>query len=598
MVDALRRLGVRGLSVTMPLKDAVVAHCDVHTAVVERLGAANCLTRADEAAVHADSTDGDGLLAAIACVHVIPAAPRCVVLGAGGAARAAIDALARAGAVDVAVVARRADAAARAAGVAATARVGTALDALDADVVVQATPVGMHDTATADATPLVDPASLRAGQVAVDLVYHPRVTPWLARAAAAGAATVEGVEVLVHQAHVALTGWLGADVPVDALHEAVAPSMTLTRTPSIGTRRVPGYDRILAALTVAVAGFGVVMVYSATRDPLLSNNENPHYYLERQFAFVVLGALVMLLVSKIDYRRFEHVATPAYVLSILALIAVKSPLGSNALGSQRWFSFHGIQVQPSEFTVLAMILAIATYCERRPDGLSMRDVVRLLIMAGVPIFLVYLQPDLGTAIIMVIVLIVMLAIAGVPPRFLVILGIGGAGAAAFAIFLGVLQHYQIVRLTSFLGTTPYQVVNAKAAITSGGAFGKGFFHGISTNGGFVPESQTDFIFTAVGEQLGFVGAIGLIVALATIAGRMLRASMLARDHLGRLLAVGVFTFFAFSCFQNVGMIMGIMPVTGIPLPFMSYGGSAAVCFFLAVGVVLSVTNRRAAKALA
>jgi rod shape determining protein RodA len=370
--------------------------------------------------------------------------------------------------------------------------------------------------------------------------------------------------------------------------------MTLTRTRSlaIGARRVPGYDLVLVALTLAVSGFGVLMVYSATRDQLLRNLENPHYYLERQALFVALGAIVMLIVSKIDYRRFEHVATPAYLLSCFALLLVKSPLGSSALGSQRWFSFGPIQVQPSEFTVLAMILAIATYCERRPDGLSMRDVVRMLLMSSLPIGLVFIQPDLGTAIIMVIVLVVMLLIAGVPPRFLFLLTVAGAGIAFLAVVVGVLHHYQVVRLTGVFGSTPYQVVQAKAAIGSGGLLGKGFFHGVAGNLGFIPEQQTDFIFTAVGEQLGFVGAVGLILALAGIAGRMLRASMLAPDHLGRLLAVGVFTFFAFSCFQNVGMIMGLMPVTGIPLPFMSYGGSAAVCFFLAVGIVLSVTNRR------
>jgi rod shape determining protein RodA len=369
--------------------------------------------------------------------------------------------------------------------------------------------------------------------------------------------------------------------------------MTLTRLSIPGRRRRPaGYDAMLAALTCAVAAFGVVMVYSATRNELLSNGLNSHYYLFRQAGYVALGAVVMLAVSRIDYRHYETLATPLYILSICALFFVKTPLGSNALGSQRWFSFGPIQVQPSEFAVLAMILSIATYCERRPDGLSMRDVIRMLLLAAVPIFLVFIQPDLGTAIIMVVVLVVMLAIAGVPPRFLVLLGILAAGAATIAIVLGVLQHYQVVRLTSFLGTTPYQVQEAKDAIGAGGLWGQGFFHGQLVTLGFVPEDHTDFIFTAVGEQLGFVGALGLIVALAAVAGRMLRSSMQARDHLGRLLAVGVFTFFAFSCFQNVGMIMGLMPVTGIPLPFMSYGGSAAVCFFLAVGIVLSVTNRK------
>lgn len=367
--------------------------------------------------------------------------------------------------------------------------------------------------------------------------------------------------------------------------------MIHTRRPGIGARRIPGFDVVLAALALGVAAFGVLMVYSATRPGLLGPGSDPHYYLKRQALFVAIGVLIMLAVSRIDYRRLEQLATPAYVLSILALLAVRTPLGSNSLGSQRWFNFHFIQVQPSEFTVLAMILAIATYCERRPDGLSMRDVWRLLLMAGLPIFLVYLQPDLGTAIIMVVVLLVMLAIAGVPPRFLVLMAFVAVGVAFLAIVLGVLQHYQVLRLTGFLSQNQYQTVNSKAAIGAGGFFGQGLFHGSPTLG-YVPEQQTDFIFSVVGSQLGFIGAGGLIVALGAIAARMLRASMVAKDHLGRLLAVGVFTFFAFSCFQNVGMIMGLMPVTGIPLPLVSYGGSAAVCFFLAAGIVLSVTNRR------
>ena len=223
VVDAIRRLGIRGLSVTMPLKDVVLAHCEERSDVVARLGAANCLTATSQGTVRADSTDGDGLLAAIACARGTPAiGARCVVVGAGGAARAAVEALARAGATDVAVVARRADVAARAAGIAGVARVGTAADAGDADVIVQATPVGMVDTPSVDAEPLVDAAALGAGQVAVDLVYHPRVTPWLARAAAGGATTVGGDEVLVHQAAFALERWLGAPVPLDALHAVIA----------------------------------------------------------------------------------------------------------------------------------------------------------------------------------------------------------------------------------------------------------------------------------------------------------------------------------------------------------------------------------------
>jgi shikimate dehydrogenase len=223
VVDAVRRLGVRGLSVTMPLKGAVVAHCEEHSEVVARLGAANCLTPTSRGTVRADSTDGDGLLAAISCAGLGAVdGARCIVLGAGGAARAAIDGLARAGASDVAVLARRPDEAMRAAQLTPVARPGSTADAASATIIVQTTPIGMLDTAAVAAEPLLDADALGAGQVAVDLVYHPRVTPWLARAAARGATTVEGVEVLVHQAAVALAQWLDAEVPLAALHAAVA----------------------------------------------------------------------------------------------------------------------------------------------------------------------------------------------------------------------------------------------------------------------------------------------------------------------------------------------------------------------------------------
>jgi shikimate dehydrogenase len=222
VVDLIRRMGVRGLSITMPLKAAVVARCDARSETVDRLGAANCLVRAEDGAVRAESTDGDGLVRAIQCVtgrDVLGLA--CAVLGAGGAARAAIDALARAGAASVIVVARRTDAAASASRIADVARPGTTRDARDATLVVQATPIGMEDTDAEDDAPLLDASELGAGRIAVDLVYHPRVTPWLARAASAGATPVGGVEVLVHQAAAALELWLGQPIPLDALHDVV-----------------------------------------------------------------------------------------------------------------------------------------------------------------------------------------------------------------------------------------------------------------------------------------------------------------------------------------------------------------------------------------
>ena len=377
----------------------------------------------------------------------------------------------------------------------------------------------------------------------------------------------------------------------------------MTRGPRTGHRRFP-VDVLLVAAAVLVACVGVVMVYTATRGTLLSQGLDPHYYLKRQALFVVMGVVAMVAVAFIDYRRYEPVATAIYLLVVLSLLGV-FVVGSHALGSQRWYSLGPLQLQPSEFAVLGLILVVATYCARRAEeGLAWRDVIRILMLASVPIVLVLAQPDMGTAIIMTIVLLVMLAVAGLPGRILVILGVGAVLVVLAALETGLLHHYQIARLTSFLNqdathqsaarrTAIYNLQQAKNAIGSGGLLGTGLLHGPATNGGYVPEQQTDFIFTAVGEQLGFVGATAVLFLLGLIAFRVLRAAQLARDPFGRLLCTGIFTFLAFSVFQNAGMTMGIMPITGIPLPFLSYGGTAVLCFFLAVGVTLNVYARRA-----
>ncbi|MGO8824712.1 MAG: rod shape-determining protein RodA [Acidimicrobiales bacterium] len=378
---------------------------------------------------------------------------------------------------------------------------------------------------------------------------------------------------------------------------------TLARTHVASRRSVPPFDLILVVATLLVSVIGVVMVYTATRGPLLAQGEDPKSFLKKQGLFVVLGVITMLVVAVFDYRRLEPLATVLYWLIVLALVGV-FVVGSSAQGAARWFSVGPLQLQPSEFAVLALILAVASYCARRDEeGLAWRDVFRLLIMAGIPIVLVLLQPDLGTAMIMVIVLLVMLAVAGLPIRILVMLLIGTVLVALVAVDGGLLHHYQIARLTTFLNpnshsTNPYvqeAIYNgqqAKNAIGSGGLFGSGIGHGAQTNLGYVPEQQTDFIFTAVGEQLGFVGSVGLLALLGVIAWRVLHAAVVARDVFGRLICAGLFAFIAFSVFQNAGMTMGIMPITGIPLPFVSYGGTAVLVFFAAVGLALSVGARR------
>ena len=351
---------------------------------------------------------------------------------------------------------------------------------------------------------------------------------------------------------------------------------------------------------IILGATGVVAIYSATRQQLVNQGLNSHYYVERQGFFMVLGAVLMYLISRIDYRRFEIAATPLYVGSLFALAGV-FVIGKTALGAQRWYSFgSSIQIQPSEFTVLFLILAIATFCARRTEGLKMYDVMRLLVMAVVPLALIVKQPDLGTSVIIVLIVSAMMVIAGVPPRFMTLLAVLGSAGLVSAVLLNLLQKYQVDRFVSFLNqnsTNPqltallYEVNNAKSAIGSGGVFGAGLFHGLQTVLGYVPEQQTDFIFTAIGEQMGFIGSMFVVLLLAFVAFRMFIVGKRAKDTMGRLLCIGVFIFFAFSCFENIGMTMGIMPVTGIPLPLLSYGGSAETVFFVAAGMVLSVSRR-------
>jgi rod shape determining protein RodA len=377
------------------------------------------------------------------------------------------------------------------------------------------------------------------------------------------------------------------------------------RRPLMVRRPTVVVDPLLVLGAVAASAIGVVMVYTATRGNLLLQGSSPTYYLKRQALFVVLGLVVMACVGLFDYRKLESFGMAIYGLSIFVLVVVMVPhVGSHTLGSERWFNLGPLQLQPSEFAVLGMIIAVATYCTRRPDGLAWRDVVKLLVLGGVPIGLVMIQPDLGTGIIMSVVLLVMLAVAGLPTRILVLLLLGAVGLVALVLAVGLLHHYQILRITGFLHQSTkhltntlagavYNLQQAKDAIGAGGLTGTGIAHGAATNLGYVPEQQTDFIFTAVGEQLGFVGAVGVLSVLGIVAWRILRAGQLARDDFGRLICVGVFTFIAFSTFQNAGMTMGIMPITGIPRPFISYGGTAVIAFFTGVGLALSVYARRA-----
>jgi rod shape determining protein RodA len=356
-------------------------------------------------------------------------------------------------------------------------------------------------------------------------------------------------------------------------------------------------DPILLVTTGILALTGIVMIYSATKGKLALQGYDPYYYVKRQLIFFIISLVVLVAVSLFDYRRWEQLATILYVGIVVALLAVLASFGSSSNGAQRWFPIGPLQLQPSEFATLVLIIAIATYCARRPEGLDLRDLVRMLLMAGLPILLIIKQPDLGTAIVCLVILLVMLAVAGMPGRYLIMLVVGAGLVIVVALNLGLVKHYQIQRLTSFISpnsastTIKYNVDQAKTAIAHGGIFGQGLFKGAQTNLAYVPEQQTDFIFSAVGEQLGFVGAGVLLVLYGILAWRIMRVALMAKDAFGRLLCSGVFALLMFSVFENVGMNMGIMPVAGIPLPFLSYGGSAMIGFMAAIGIVTSVHYR-------
>ena len=373
---------------------------------------------------------------------------------------------------------------------------------------------------------------------------------------------------------------------------------------------VPGvwrhFDVVLVAGTLIASLFGCLMVYTATRDQLEAAGLSPTYYVKKQAIFMIVGLVVMVAVAAIDYRKFRDWAPAIYGFSVLLLIAV-FVVGHKSKGAQAWFQFGSYQLEPSEFVKIAMIIALATYCAASKGSLSGRALVAVMGLSAIPFLLIYKQPDLGTALVLAAVLAAVLLIGGAAPRHLAVLAVITAVASFGVVHFGVLKSYQQARLTSFVnspdqpdaallrsaaGANLYNIAEAKTAIGNGGVTGRGLGKGTMTNLSYVPEQRTDFIFTAVGEQTGLVGS-GLLLALfALVVWRTWQAATLSRDKAGMLMCVGVLAMLTFQVFENIGMTMGIMPVAGIPLPFMSYGGSAMIATFAGIGLVLSVRMRR------
>jgi len=340
------------------------------------------------------------------------------------------------------------------------------------------------------------------------------------------------------------------------------------------------------------------MVYAATRTKLDVVGGHSDMFLRRQALWVGLGLATMVAVMAVDYRVLRDAVPVLYIGTAVGLLGVLSPLGSSARGAQRWFNLGPLQLQPSALAALALIVAVAATCQRVRPPAAGRPVLATLGLAAPLMGLVAVQPDLGSALVLGSVTLIMLVGAGARGQHLAALVLAGGLGVVGVAHLGLLRPYQRARLTAFLdqtndqGQANYNLAQSKIAISSGGLVGTGLFQGTQTNLSFVPEQQTDFIFTAVGEQLGFAGAASLLGLYGVLAWRTLWVARHAKDNFGRLVCVGVLALVVTQVFENAGMTMGIMPITGIPLPLVSYGGSSTIATFAALGLVNNVCMRR------
>ncbi len=354
-------------------------------------------------------------------------------------------------------------------------------------------------------------------------------------------------------------------------------------------------DLLLPLLTLAVAAVGVVMVYSATRGPATDLRPAVTYFLNRQLLFVGVGAGSMLVSAWIGHRRAFRLALPAY-LGLMGLLVAVLLAGVQVKGTRAWFQVAGYQFQPSEFGKVAVIVALAAWLGsvERVGGMRLAAAITL---AGAPVAAILLQPDLGTILVYGAITAGMVLVAGARGRHLLILGLLLVTGMVAVLQSDLLADYQVKRLLVFIDdetdtAASYNLEQAQVAIGNGGLTGTGLFEGTQNVSDLVPEQQTDFIFTVVAEETGFVGSAVVLGLIGLLLARVWRIGRLAEDRYGMLLCAGVFSMLLFQVFQSVGMATGIMPITGIPLPLVSYGGSSVVTTFVALGLVESVHMRR------
>jgi len=363
-----------------------------------------------------------------------------------------------------------------------------------------------------------------------------------------------------------------------------------------------GFDPVLTAAVGMLLFIGTLLVYAATRDWYARNGLDPQYYLKRHVINIAIGALLAYGTTVIDYRLLRAYTPIFWGLGVLGLLIVLIPgLGTTVNGARAWIALPGgFQIQPAELAKIAIIIGMSLLLSERThdsDEPTSRDVFQALVVAGIPVLLIILQPDMGTVFIISASVVTIIAVSGAPSRWVAGLLLVAVLGAVVATKTGVISEYQINRLQTFVNPNAdtqgagYQLRQARITVGSGGLIGTGLFNGPQTNGRFVPEQQTDFIFTVAGEELGFLGS-GLILILYFII--LMRSFAIARrtsDPFGRLVTTGVIAWFAFQLFENIGMALGLMPMTGVPLPFISYGGSSMFATLIGFGLLQNVHAR-------
>jgi cell division protein FtsW len=356
-------------------------------------------------------------------------------------------------------------------------------------------------------------------------------------------------------------------------------------------------SRILILVTLALVAFGIVCVYSATSAPAAVGGGNPNYYVERQGMYAILGIVLMVVAQRWDYRRLRSLA-PALVVTSLALLAAVLVIGASVNGARRWISLGPAVFQPSELAKLALAVWAAAYLARRPPPHTLKQLARPIgLLAGVYAVLLLAEPDLGTTIALFLMLGAVLLVAGTPARLLALAMLIAGTIGTLAIWI---EPYRRARFFSFLHPwhdaqgTGFQVVQAMIGMGSGGVFGVGLGNGVQKLF-YLPEAPTDMMLASIGEELGLVGVTGVILAYAVFGYTGFRIALGCRDPFGKRLAVGLTMLVCGQAAVNIAAVMGLAPLTGIPLPFLSYGGSSLVVLLAGVGILLNIAAHGGAE---